>query len=102
MISFKLKKELKTMDKSNPLFRRMVLKLMRHEMNKNKLNIEREKVLLTPPPPSSSSSSSTIITNQQFQFNQNSNFDLDFQNMLDFEQTTFHHSNFDIHDLSNL
>lgn len=91
MISFKLKNQIKTMDKSNPLFRRIVLKLMRHEINKNKLNNQREKILSTPPPPIST-------TNQQF----NSNFDLDFQTILDFQQTTFNNSHFDIHHLSHL
>jgi len=79
------------MDRSNPLFRRMVLTLMRHQMNKNKLNNQREKILSTPPP-------SSISSTDQF----NSTFDLDVQTILDFERTTFGDQHFDIHDLPNL
>jgi hypothetical protein len=99
MISLKLTKQIKTMDRSNPLFRRMVLTLMRHQMNKNKLNNQREKILSTPPPSVISPSSSS---NQHFQLNQNSTFDLDVETILDFERTTFGDSFFDIHDLPNL
>jgi len=63
MISTKLNKQLKTMDRSSPLFRRMVVAIMRHQMNKSKTNNERRKILSTPPSissplPSPTSSSS--------------------------------------------
>lgn len=64
LISTKLNKQLKTMDRSSPLFRRMVVAIMRHQMNKSKTNNERRKILSTPPSiaspmasPTSSSSS---------------------------------------------
>jgi parvulin-like peptidyl-prolyl isomerase len=86
----KLKNKLKTMDRSNPLFRRMFLKLMRIQMNENKLNNQRNQILSTPPP-------SSIQFN-----NQNSNLDFDIQTILHFEQTTFGDDIFDIQDLPNL
>ena len=63
IISTKLNKQLKTMDRSSPLFRRMVVAIMRHQMNKSKGHNERRKVLSTPPSisspmPSPTSSSS--------------------------------------------
>jgi hypothetical protein len=91
MISSKLSKQLKTIDRSNPLFRRMVLTIMRHQMNKTKLNNERDKVLSTPPPSSIEHS----------QLNHNSTFDLDIDTILDFERTTFGDCSFNIHDLPN-
>jgi hypothetical protein len=118
MISSKLSKKLKTMDRSSPLFRRMVVAIMRHQMNKSKSNNnERRKILSTPPSiPSPSPSPST-----NFLFNQipassmdlelpnnsqnpipSSTFDLDVEAILDFERTTFGDCSFDIHDLPNL
>ncbi len=78
------------MDRSNPLFRRMLLKLMRIQMNENKLNNQRNEILSTPPP-------SSIQFN-----NQNSTLDFDIQTILHFEQTTFGDDIFDIQDLPNL
>jgi hypothetical protein len=78
---------MKTMDRSNPLFRRMFLKLMRIQMNENN---QRNEILSTPPP-------SSIQFN-----NQNSNLDFDIQTILHFEQTTFEDDIFDIQDLPNL
>ncbi|UJR29538.1 hypothetical protein I4U23_010755 [Adineta vaga] len=71
--------QLKTIDRSNPLFRRMVLTIMRHQMNKNKLINPREKILSTPPP----------TTIEQSQLNTNSTFDLDIEPILDFQRTNF-------------
>ncbi|CAF0845486.1 unnamed protein product [Adineta steineri] len=112
MISSKLSKQLKTIDHSNPLFRRMVLTIMRHQMNKSKLNNnnnnnnnnEREKILSTPPP--------SIIENSQCNFNSSSSsstttttttttFDFDFETIYDLDKTTFEDSQFNIHDLSH-
>jgi len=81
--------KLKTMDNSNPLFRRMVFKLMRHQINNNN---QRDKILSTPPPDDISLSNDHLILNQ----------DLDFQTILDFQRTTFEDQHFDIHDLPNL
>jgi hypothetical protein len=79
MISSKLSEQLKTADRSSPLFRRMVLTMMRHQMNKSKVNCSREEILCTPPP--------TSI--EHCQFNSNSTFDLDIEPLLDFSRTTF-------------
>jgi len=117
MISSKLSKKLKTMDRSSPLFRRMVVAIMRHQMNKSKPENERRKILSTPP--STSIPSPSPSTN--FLFNQipassmdlelpnnsqnpipSSTFDLDVEAILDFERTTFGDCSFDIHDLPNL
>jgi hypothetical protein len=86
MISLNLSKQLKTIDRSNPLFRRMVLTIMQHQINKNN---QRDQILSTPPP---------LSSNDYFQLNQ----DLDIQTILDFERTTCGDSHFDIHDLPNL
>ena len=75
MISSKLSEQLKTIDRSNPLFRRMVLTIMRHQMNKNKFINQREKILSTPPPTTIEQSNST--------------FDLDIEPILDFQRTNF-------------
>jgi hypothetical protein len=130
MISAKLSKQLKTMDRSSPLFRRMVVAIMRHQMNKSKGGHERRKVLSTPasaPSSSSSPSSSSTSPSTNLLFNQlssvpstvtspmdleltgnshnalpTSTFDLDVEAILDFERTTFGDCSFDIHDLPNL
>ncbi|CAF4735717.1 unnamed protein product [Rotaria sp. Silwood2] len=123
MISSKLSKQLKTMDRSSPLFRRMVVAIMRHQMNKSKPNIERRKILSTPPSipspsrspstspstnllfnqiPSSSSSMDLQIPNNTQEPIPSSTFDLDVEAILDFERTTFGDCSFDIHDLPNL
>jgi len=89
IVSSNLSKQLKTIDRSNPLFRRMVLTIMRHQINKSKLNpSEREKILSTPPPSSIEDS----------QLNHKSTFDLDIDTINDFERTTFGDSSFNIHD----
>lgn len=71
MISSKLSKQLKTMDRSSPLFRRMVVAIMRHQMNKSKSSNDRRKILSTPPSipspsispsPSTSASASTSVS----------------------------------------
>lgn len=117
MISSKLSKQLKTMDRSSPLFRRMVVAIMRHQMNKSKPNNERRKILSTPPsiPSPSPSPSTNLLFNQipapsmDLQLTNNtqdpipsSTFDLDVEAILDFERTTFGDCSFDIHDLPNL
>jgi len=120
MISSKLSKKLKTMDRSSPLFRRMVVAIMRHQMNKSKPENERRKILSTPPSipsPSSTSSSTNYLFNQipaaassmDLELPNNSQnpipsstFDLDVEAILDFERTTFGDCSFDIHDLPNL
>ena len=117
MISSKLSKQLKTMDRSSPLFRRMVVAIMRHQMNKSKSNNERRNILSTPPsiPSPSPSTSTNLLFNQmstssmdlQLQNNSqdpipSSTFDLDVEAILDFERTTFGDCSFDIHDLPNL
>ena len=122
MISSKLSKKLKTMDRSSPLFRRMVVAIMRHQMNKSKTADDRRKILSTPP---SISSPPTPSNTNTFLFNQipgsssmdlelptppppppnplpTSTFDLDVEAILDFERTTFGDCSFDIHDLPNL
>jgi hypothetical protein len=76
------------MDRSNPLFRRMVLTLMHHQIIEYN---QTEKILSTPPPSVISSST-----------NQNSTLDFDFQTLSDFEQTTFEDQHFHIHHLPNL
>ena len=118
MISSKLSKQLKTMDRSSPLFRRMVVAIMRHQMNKSKSNNEKRKILSTPPsiPSPSPSPSTNLLFNQMpassmdldlpSNPSQNpmpsSTFDLDVEAILDFERTTFGDCSFDIHDLPNL
>lgn len=126
MISSKLSKKLKTMDRSSPLFRRMVVAIMRHQMNKSKNVDDRRKILSTPPAiPSPSSSSSNNFLFNQIQGSSSmdlelsappsapppppppnplptSTFDLDVEAILDFERTTFGDCSFDIHDLPNL
>ncbi|CAF1452776.1 unnamed protein product [Adineta ricciae] len=117
MISSKLSKQLKTMDRSSPLFRRMVVAIMRHQMNKSKPNNERRKILSTPPSiPSPSPSPSTNLLFNQIPASSmdlelpnatqnpipSSTFDLDVEAILDFERTTFGDCSFDIHDLPNL
>jgi hypothetical protein len=119
MISSKLSKQLKTMDRSSPLFRRMVVAIMRHQMNKSKPNNERRKILSTPPsipsPSPSPSPSTNLLFNQipassmDLELPNNSQhpmpsstFDLDVEAILDFERTTFGDCSFDIHDLPNL
>lgn len=79
VISSKFSEQLKTVDRSSPLFRRMVLTMMRHQMNKSKLNASREEILSTPPPTSL----------EQCQFSSNATFDLDIEPLLDFPRTTF-------------
>lgn len=116
IISSKLSKKLKTMDRSSPLFRRMVVAIMRHQMNKTKSSNDRQKILSTPPSISSPSSSTNFLFNQlpdsstmDLEMPQNtqnplptSTFDLDVEAILDFERTTFGDCSFDIHDLPNL
>ncbi len=115
MISSKLSKKLKTMDRSSPLFRRMVVAIMRHQMNKSKPNNERRKILSTPPSIPSPSPSTNFLFNQipassmDLELPNNSQhpipsstFDLDVEAILDFERTTFGDCSFDIHDLPNL
>lgn len=117
MISSKLSKQLKTMDRSSPLFRRMVVAIMRHQMHKSKSNNERRKILSTPPSiPSPSPSPSTNLLFTQMPASSmdlqipnhtqdpipSSTFDLDVEAILDFERTTFGDCSFDIHDLPNL
>jgi hypothetical protein len=115
MISSKLSKKLKTMDRSSPLFRRMVVAIMRHQMNKSKPTDERRKILSTPPSIPSPSPSTNYLFNQMpassmdLELPNNtqnpipsSTFDLDVEAILDFERTTFGDCSFDIHDLPNL
>jgi hypothetical protein len=118
MISSKLSKQLKTMDRSSPLFRRMVVAIMRHQMNKSKPNNEKRKILSTPPsiPSPSTSPSTNLLFNQMPPTSSmdlelpnstpnpipSSTFDLDVEAILDFERTTFGDCSFDIHDLPNL
>jgi hypothetical protein len=117
MISSKVSKQLKTMDRSSPLFRRMVVAIMRHQMNKSKPTNERRKILSTPPtiPSPTPSPSTNLLFNQlptasmdlELPNNSqnplpNSTFDLDVEAILDFERTTFGDCSFDIHDLPNL
>jgi hypothetical protein len=116
MISSKLSKKLKTMDRSSPLFRRMVVAIMRHQMNKSKSTDERRKILSTPPSIPSPSPSTNFLFNQMSAASSmdlelpnnsqnpipNSTFDLDVEAILDFERTTFGDCSFDIHDLPNL
>jgi hypothetical protein len=89
---------LKNIDRSSPLFRRMVLAIMRHQMS-------RTRSTPTHPSPVTTAPTTTLFSPPSMEIDNplpSSTFDLDVEAILDFERTTFGDCSFDIHDLPNL